>query len=145
MPKPDDDALAESAAETGSVWYSCSCHCGATSFKISHEPLESASIEKAAPVAACNCSICLKNGYLLLYVFRTDIEYVCGWEDLRNYRFASKSRDHKFCGVCGTSIGIDFMGSNKKGDIIARIIQGIDITRLNLYPADGRNYQPEYN
>lgn len=114
-----NNASADSNSDPESVWYSCNCHCGATSFRISHEPLEDTSLSKAAPLAACNCSICSKNGYLLMYVFRTDIEFIRGWEDLRNYRFASKTRDHKFCGVCGTSIGIDFMGSNKKGDIIA--------------------------
>lgn len=73
----------------------------------------------AAPVLSCNCSICSKNGYLLIYVFRADMKDISGWESLQGYRFASKTREHKFCKVCGTSIGIDFMGGHRKGDILA--------------------------
>ena len=40
-------------------------------------------------------------------------------EELKKYRFASKRFDHKFCGVCGTSIGVDFLGLHEAGDIIS--------------------------
>lgn len=38
---------------------------------------------------------------------------------MNKYQFASKTRDHLFCGKCGTSVGIDFLGNNKKGDLLA--------------------------
>ncbi|KAM4055922.1 hypothetical protein HRG_002848 [Hirsutella rhossiliensis] len=118
MSEPNFADLLASPENPDNVWYPCSCHCGATSFKILHEPLES-SAPKPAPVLKCNCSICVKNGYLLIYAFRDQIEYTHGWDALRNYRFASKTWDHKFCGVCGTSVGIDFLGIHPAGNIIA--------------------------
>ncbi|KAK2589743.1 hypothetical protein QQS21_012582 [Conoideocrella luteorostrata] len=112
FPQPADPASSKN------VWYSCHCHCGAKAFKIHHEPLVDTA-PQPAPVMNCNCSICETNGYLLLYVYRTDIEHIRGWDDLKKYQFASKTRDHLFCGICGTSVGIDFLGSNRKGDLIA--------------------------
>ncbi|KAF4507637.1 hypothetical protein G6O67_004114 [Ophiocordyceps sinensis] len=149
MSKPDFAELLAAPENPNNVWYPCSCHCGATSFKILHEPLESPS-SKPAPVIKCNCSMCVKTGYLLIYAFRHQIEYTSGWDELRSYRFASKTWDHKFCGACGTSVGIDFRGLHPlaAGDIIAinaRLLQGVDIDKLNLRPVNGRAYQAGYN
>ncbi|KAL6856411.1 Mss4-like protein [Trichoderma novae-zelandiae] len=129
------------------IWYACSCHCGATLFKVLHESIEPSSSNQH-PVTACNCSICVKSGYHLIYVLRKDIQFIKGWEDLKNYRFASKTRDHKFCGICGTSIGIDFLGQHKLGDALGinvRVIEGIDIQEMRMADINGREYQPEFN
>ncbi|KAL1853143.1 hypothetical protein VTK73DRAFT_9073 [Phialemonium thermophilum] len=133
--------------DPANVWYSCYCHCGATAFKIAHRPLQHAA-STPVPVVRCNCSICKKNGYLLLYVFRDQIRHVRGWDDLKTYEFASRTRKHLFCGRCGTSVAIDYLGHLDAGDIIgvnARVIQGLDLDDLHLLPFDGQAYQAEYN
>lgn len=124
------------------VWYICACHCGATLFRAKHKRLvapehaagEDGGTDTQQPyVNACNCSICNKNGYLLIYVLRSNMEFIRGWDELRNYRFASKTRDHKFCGECGTSIGIDFLGKHKSGDDIIALNVSAFHFRCSLY------------
>ncbi|KAK0622728.1 Mss4-like protein [Immersiella caudata] len=94
-----------------------SCHCGAVRFKVSHPPLDPQPTCQV-PVSNCNCSICQKNGYLAIYPNRKDIEWLSGWDEMKNYRFGSKNRDHKFCGICGSSVCIDFLGNWHVGDVI---------------------------
>jgi hypothetical protein len=54
-------------------------------------------------VNACNCSICTKNGYLLVYPFRKDFTFEKGQDSLKEYQFATKNVWHQFCGECGSS------------------------------------------
>ncbi|PKS05512.1 hypothetical protein jhhlp_008202 [Lomentospora prolificans] len=142
--------LVASPTDPENKWYLCQCHCGATAFKIAHKSLESdsSSSPEPAPVVNCSCSICTVNGYLLIYVFKEQVRFIRGWDDLKAYEFASKTRKHKFCGVCGTSVAIDFLDLVPEGNVIgvnARVIQGLDLKKLNLMPLDGRAYQAEYN
>ncbi len=99
------------------IWHQGQCHCGAVSFKVLHEPLEPTPTYHI-PVGRCNCSICLKNGYLLIYPERKEVEWLKGWDEMKNYRFASETRDHKFCGTCGSSVCIDFLGLWGVGDVL---------------------------
>jgi hypothetical protein len=48
-------------------------------------------------VSNCNCSICQKNSYLTIYPNWEDIEWLNGWDEMKNYRFGSKNRDDQFC------------------------------------------------
>jgi hypothetical protein len=88
--------------------YNGNCHCGQIKLKLKHRPLEVES-----PVR-CNCSICTKNGYLLIYPKVEDVEFIRGEDKMSSYVFATKTRPHKFCPICGTSILIDFRNSNKE-------------------------------
>lgn len=87
--------MASSEQAIPKIWHEASCHCGAVSFEVLHEPLY-AIPEKSfhAPVACDNCSICLKNGYLLVYPLRDEIKWHSGWDKLKNYRMASKTVSH---------------------------------------------------
>jgi hypothetical protein len=78
------------------------CHCGLVrvQFKIS-PPL------KEYPVVSCNCSVCSRNGYLLIYPYREDITILQGEEALKTYTFARKRNQHKFCSNCGSSMFFD--------------------------------------
>ncbi|KAK3332983.1 Mss4-like protein [Cercophora scortea] len=129
------------------VWQEGSCHCGAVKFKVLHQPLE-AGPTCHIPVGACNCSICLKNGYLLIYPERHEIKWLSGWDEMKNYRFATQTRDHKFCGGCGSSVCIDFLGNWSVGDVLGvnvRLLHGVDILKLNLRRRNGRGFRPEFN
>lgn len=38
---------------------------------------------------------------------------------MKTYMFLSESKEHRFCGTCGSSVAIDFLGRRKgKGDIV---------------------------
>ena len=103
------------------------CHCGTVRFKVSHPALEAqGKYQVQVPISNCNCSICEKNGYLSIYPGRESIEWLSGWDEMRNYRFGTKNRDHKFCGTCGSSVCIDFLGNWHVGDVI-----GLNVSFLN--------------
>lgn len=71
------------------------------------------------PVKNCDCSICERNGYLTIFAERKDIEWISGWDEMRSYKFATGKKVHRFCGNCGSSVCIDFLGEWKAaGDVI---------------------------
>lgn len=53
------------AADAPAATYNASCHCGAFAYSVTiSPPLDSPS----STVTECNCSICTRNSYLLVYV-----------------------------------------------------------------------------
>jgi len=105
--------------------YTGSCHCGAVRFRFPHEDL-ARQPGWHVPVKNCNCSICERNGLLLVYPLRSEIEWISGWEEMRSYTFATHTKAQRFCGTCGSSVAIDFMGLWKHaGDVI-----GINVSAL---------------
>jgi len=90
--------------------YAGRCHCGEIKFTVALPPLETG----ATSVMQCNCSICTKNGYLLVYPPVSDVTFQTGEEKLSSYTFGSKMRPHKFCPMCGTAIMIDISKSNSE-------------------------------
>ncbi|KAB8217862.1 Mss4-like protein [Aspergillus novoparasiticus] len=85
--------------------YNANCHCGAVRFSFSLAPLKTIKINR------CNCSICTKNSYLLVYPLRKDVVFHRGEDQLAEYRFGNRTKPHKFCPNCGTSVLIDFKES----------------------------------
>jgi hypothetical protein len=90
--------------------YTARCHCNATIFTVTIPPLETG----ATTVNQCNCSICTKSGYNLVYPLREDVKFLKGEEEMKTYFFGKKIRPHRFCGNCGTSILIDFKNLEKE-------------------------------
>ena len=88
----------------GKTWYEANCHCGAVKYKIKLGEFDLPENQ----VNSCNCSICTKNGYLLVYPCTEDVVWHEGYDTLKNYRFGKQRFDHKFCSICGSSILIDF-------------------------------------
>ncbi|EZF74446.1 hypothetical protein H105_03787 [Trichophyton soudanense CBS 452.61] len=82
--------------------YKGNCHCGNIRFIINNI----APLEKGKAVC-CNCSSCIKHGYLLIYPRIEDVVFTHGSMDsMSEYRCATMSRPHKFCGNCGTPVMI---------------------------------------
>lgn len=59
----------------------------------------------------CNCSICSRNGYLHVYLDRSEIVYLKGEDTSKGYYFSEKKAEHKFCPNCGSSFSVDPHGS----------------------------------
>lgn len=92
-------------SESPLVTYNGNCHCGLVKFTATLPDIRS------GKVVQCNCSICTKNGYLLVYPNREDVKFISGQDKLASYRFSSGRKPHNFCPQCGTSILIDFSDS----------------------------------
>lgn len=69
------------------------CHCGAVRFEV----------EAPEPVEAerCNCSICVKSGYLHLIVPRVRFRLLTDRRALAAYTFNTGVAKHYFCRTCG--------------------------------------------
>ena len=66
--------MADSTSAPATTTYRCSCHCGAFAYRITHKPLTDAACE----VLKCNCSICVRNGYLFVYPRSEDVVFEKG-------------------------------------------------------------------
>lgn len=83
--------------------HQANCHCGAVKYSVSKYPLNA----PESVMRACNCSICSKNGYIVIYPDQADVTFTQGKDLVREYRFASKQAPHYFCVTCGNSLYID--------------------------------------
>ncbi|VBB77377.1 Putative protein of unknown function [Podospora comata] len=122
--------------------YPCSCHCGSITFTVTLSPPLT-----EQTVMECNCSICRRVGYLLVYPPK---EAVVFSEDslprLSRYQFNTKQIDHLFCGNCGSSLGIDFCEFRQKGyGISVRAFNNVDLEGLKYKKWDGKAKLPPYS
>jgi hypothetical protein len=74
-------------------WRAGGCHCGAVRFEV----LSAEAVE----VMSCNCSICIKTGYLHLIVEKPRFRLLKGQENLTLYTFNTGAAKHLFCKTCG--------------------------------------------
>jgi len=154
--------MSSSKTTLPSETYDANCHCGLLTYSVTLSPplfapenTEEGGEKPFEPlkVNSCDCSICVRNGYLLVYPDRSQITWHHNsFERAKRYRFNSKDREHLFCGDCGTSIGIDFQKfANKTGlaqkqgttsmDIVGmsvRPFSNIDLTKLTYRTSNGK-------
>lgn len=74
------------------IMYQGSCHCGKIAFEVEGE------IEQ---LTECNCSICVKRGYLFWFVAREQLRFTLPKTDLATYSFGDGTIKHHFCPNCG--------------------------------------------
>ncbi len=115
------------------IWHEGSCHCGAVKFRVLHESLE-AHPTYHIPLRVCNCSVCFKKGYIHMYPERQEIEWLSGWDEMKVYKFGPATREHKFCGTCGTSVCVDTKGTWDCGDVVV-------INVSPVWPALGPSFE----
>ena len=67
------DMVPHTASDVKPTTHKANCHCGAVRFTVTLKyPFPKYKINK------CNCSICTKNGYLLVYPLRRDVVWIKG-------------------------------------------------------------------
>jgi hypothetical protein len=81
--------------------YRASCHCGAVTFTVGISSLSDQKVKR------CDCSICRRNGYLLIYPKRYDVNFQTGFDHMVSYIPIDKETAHKFCPTCGTSVLVE--------------------------------------
>ncbi|KAH7075873.1 Mss4-like protein [Paraphoma chrysanthemicola] len=124
--------------------YSASCHCGT----VRYEVLLSPPIQQWK-VVSCNCSICTRNGYLLVYPERSQLHMKSGEDALRDYSFGPKRNLHKFCRHCGSSVFFDprmkeFGESPPAPDLLGvniRMFQSVQIEELDVVQVEDRHQE----
>jgi hypothetical protein len=115
--------------------YRGGCHCGAVRFEV----------DAPAPMAVqeCNCSICVRTGFLHLVVPKSRFRLVSGEDALHSYSFNTGVARHLFCGVCGIK-SFYVPRSNPDGySVNVRCLDGYPDLPLRISPFDGRNWERE--
>ncbi|KIM77152.1 hypothetical protein PILCRDRAFT_41051, partial [Piloderma croceum F 1598] len=95
--------------------YNASCHCGALSLTLRIPSLSQNDNGSNIKVSSCNCSICTRNGYLMVYPKRENVVFHSGFDNSEDnkgpggsYSFrGSKRAVHRFCKVCGSCVLVD--------------------------------------
>lgn len=80
------------------------CHCGAVRFRFALSPPLS-----KYPANSCNCSICTRNGYMVVYAQKKDFQLETSPDALGAYTFGLERSWHKFCKTCGSSVLIEII------------------------------------
>lgn len=108
------------------------CHCGRVRFR--------ASVEEPIELYECNCSICVKSGFLHLIVPQSAFTLLSGEADLSDYRFNTGIARHRFCRVCGIK-SFYIPRSNPNGiDINFRCLD-LPAPAFTLRSFDGQNWE----
>ena len=113
--------------------HSGGCHCGRVRFEVR--------APAAISVAECNCSICVRSGYLHLIVPKARFRLLQGEESITTYTFNTGVAKHSFCKVCGIK-SFYVPRSDPDGiSVNARCLDLGTVTRMEVRPFDGRNWE----
>jgi hypothetical protein len=118
VPETPDASMSETSELTR---YCANCHCGVVTCSFLIPSLAH------LKVVECDCSVCARNGYLLVHPKRNEVVFHTGYDHLHSYLFGNKTMTHQFCPTCGSSflvdyhgnrLGIDVLGINVSSDIL---------------------------
>jgi len=112
--------------------YEGGCHCGAVRFRVASD---------FARVSDCNCSICVKKGFLHLIVPHSQFELLRGQDNLTTYTFNTGVAKHTFCKTCGIHSFYTPRSDPDKVDVNVRCLDGVDLAAIRTTPFDGQNWE----
>jgi hypothetical protein len=108
------------------------CHCGRVRFRVRPAALEALD---------CNCSICVKKGFLHLIVEKEAFELLSGAEVLTTYTFNTSVAKHVFCSVCGIHSFYTPRSHPNGVDVNLRCLDGDVVPRFVIVPFDGAHWE----
>ena len=109
------------------------CHCGAVRFRV---------VVDKYKVDECNCSICLKKGFLHLIVPSERFTLLQGAEALTTYTFNTGVAKHTFCRICGIHSFYTPRSHPDGFSVNLRCLDGEDIlSRFEIVLFDGTNWE----
>ena len=106
------------------------CHCGRVRFEM-YAPARLLVLE-------CNCSICVKTGYLHLVVPQSRFRLLQGAESLVTYTFNTGIAKHLFCCVCGVKSFYVPRSHPDSYSVNARCIDATTVEAISIEPFDGQ-------
>ena len=112
--------------------YEGGCHCGRVRFRVTAD---------LSRVSDCNCSVCTKKGFLHLIVAPEQFELLSGEDALSTYQFNTGTAKHTFCRDCGIHAFYVPRSDPDKIDVNVRCLDDVDLTKIEIAPFDGRNWE----
>jgi hypothetical protein len=113
--------------------YRGGCHCGRVRLEVTGE---------LTVATECNCSICLKSGYLHWYVEPQQVRLLTQKQLLSTYVWRSITGGHHFCPVCGIAVIRMSVQYPPPLSINVRCLEGVDLAELRVEHFDGRRLIP---
>lgn len=106
------------------------CQCGAVQYEVT--------VDLSRPVV-CNCSRCKPMGFVLAFAPRSAFKLIAGENSTTEYRFASRTIEHRFCSTCGVeSFAYGTMPDGTKTVAInVNCLRGVDARSLECTKFDG--------
>ncbi|KAH9810056.1 Centromere protein V [Teratosphaeria destructans] len=140
--------MSSAAASSAGKTYHGTCHCKAIQFTVVLP--EALSPEGPGKVTRCNCSICTRNGYFLVYPTREAVKFLDNSDaKMKQYFMGLKNKAHRFCPECSSSVLIDFQNSDverQRPYLAAAMFTDFDLETADLKLVDGKNrLQPAYD
>ena len=117
---------------TTSKTYEGGCHCEAVRFRV---------VVTQFRVDDCNCSICLKKGFLHLIVRKEQFTLLKGEDVLTTYTFNTGIAKHKFCSKCGINPFYIPRSHPDSVDVNLRCLDGNVLKEFEIVPFDGANWE----
>lgn len=109
------------------------CHCGRVRFEVD-APARIGAVE-------CNCSICVKCGFLHLFVSADDFRLLQGEDAIQTYTFNTGVAQHRFCRHCGVK-SFYVPRSHPNGvSVNVRCLDTETIESVDITPFDGQNWE----
>jgi hypothetical protein len=112
--------------------YTGGCHCGRVRFRVSGD---------LSATTLCNCSVCLKKGFVHLIVPPADFELLSGADALTTYEFNTRTAKHTFCKHCGIHSFYRPRSDPDKIDVNVRCLDDVDASTVEPHLFDGRNWE----
>jgi hypothetical protein len=112
--------------------YEGGCHCRRVRFRVT------ASLDR---VSECNCSICVKKGFLHLIVPQERFELLSGAGDLTTYRFNTGVAQHHFCRHCGIHSYYVPRSDPEKIDVNVRCLDDVTLDEIRPQRFDGQHWE----
>lgn len=109
------------------------CHCGRVRFEV----------DAPARINACecNCSICVKSGFLHLFVSADDFRLLQGEDAIQTYTFNTGVAQHHFCRDCGVK-SFYIPRSHPNGvSVNVHCLDPETIESIDITPFDGQNWE----
>src|SRR5262245_27419758 len=110
-----------------------SCHCGNVQLKVTAELGE---------VVECNCSICVRSGFLHWYVAPEKVKLVNPSRLLSTYVWRAATGGQHYCPTCGIAVIRTSTQYPPPVSVNARCIEGVDIASLVIRRFDGKHAMP---
>jgi hypothetical protein len=112
--------------------YRGGCHCGKVRFEVELALGE---------LAACNCSICSRRGWLLAFAPKSAFRLLEGEDAMTDYQFHERAVHHLFCSTCGVSSwtwGVTKTGAEMV-TVNARCLDDVEFEKLPVKHYDGKH------
>lgn len=113
--------------------YKGSCHCGDIQFEIEAPAV--------VDVYNCNCSMCVRSGYLHLEVPASRFRLLSGEESLTTYTFNTGVAKHTFCRTCGIKSFYVPRSYPEGYSVNVNCLDKSSFEKINIIPFDGENWE----